>query len=212
VKLSSADLRILLRIKREALQESCECFSRSVRVRRSLSAHWTEPACTPVATDRARIDRQIREFGDAAGALGVDAYLARLKALREQRDAHTEQAVSGLSGHRAVEWLRALGETVQRADVRDEKANLLHASYERIVVAGPEIIRVSLTSAAYARGLALALPEKVVMARPTGVGRSTRGPEARESSGAKRRQVSNGHTYQLFVFEGCPPGIDAAGR
>ena len=87
--------------------------------------------------------------------------------------------------------LRALGETVQRADVREEKANLLHAIYERIVVAGPEIIRVSLTSAAYARGLALALPEKVVMARPTGVGRSTRGPEARESSGAKRRQVSN---------------------
>jgi hypothetical protein len=86
-------------------------------VRRSLSAHWTEPACTPVAIDRARIDRQIREFGDAARALGVDAYLARLKALRRQRDALTEQAVSGLSGHRAVEWLRALGETVQRADV-----------------------------------------------------------------------------------------------
>jgi hypothetical protein len=39
------------------------------------------------------------------------------------------------------------------------------------VVAGPEIVRVRLTSAAYAHGLALALPEKVAMARPTGVGR-----------------------------------------
>ncbi len=40
------------------------------------------------------------------------------------------------------------------------------------MVAGPEIVRVRLTSAAYAHGLALALPEKVAMARPTGVGRA----------------------------------------
>ncbi len=52
-----------------------------------------------------------------------------------------------------------------------EKADLLHAIYERIVVAGPEIVRVRLTSAAYAHGLALALPQ-VVLARPTGVGRA----------------------------------------
>jgi hypothetical protein len=32
------------------------------------------------------------------------------------------------------------------------------------------IVGVRLTQAAYAHGLALALPEKVVMARPTGVG------------------------------------------
>jgi hypothetical protein len=37
----------------------------------------------------------------------------------------------------------------------------MHAIYERIVVAGPEIVGVRLTSAAYAHGLALALPEKV---------------------------------------------------
>ncbi len=45
----------------------------------------------------------------------------------------------------------------------------MHAIYERITVAGPEIVGVRLTAAAYAHGLALALPEKVVMARPTGV-------------------------------------------
>ncbi|HEY5275107.1 MAG TPA: hypothetical protein VIK38_00975 [Coriobacteriia bacterium] len=44
--------------------------------------------------------------------------------------------------------------------------------YERITVAGPEIVGVRLTAAAHAHGLALALPEKVVMARPTGVGRA----------------------------------------
>ncbi len=48
----------------------------------------------------------------------------------------------------------------------------MRAIYERITVAGPEIVGVQLTAAAYAHGLALALPDKVVMARPTGVGRA----------------------------------------
>ena len=45
----------------------------------------------------------------------------------------------------------------------------MHAIYERITVAGPEIVGVRLTTAAYAHGLtlALALPE-AVMARLTG--------------------------------------------
>jgi hypothetical protein len=38
---------------------------------------------------------------------------------------------------------------------------VIHAMYERITVAGPEIVGVRLTQAAYAHGLALALPEKV---------------------------------------------------
>ncbi len=48
----------------------------------------------------------------------------------------------------------------------------MHAIYERITVAGPEIVGVRLTAAAYAHGLALVLPDKVAMARPTGVGRA----------------------------------------
>ena len=62
--------------------------------------------------------------------------------------------------------------TSREADGPAEKADLLHAIYERITVAGPEIVGVRLTQAAYAHGLALALPEKVEMARPTGVGRA----------------------------------------
>ena len=122
----------------------------------------------PVAIDRARIDRQIRELAleHATGGLGDDTYLARLKALREQRDAIVERTAPGLPGHRAVEWLRAIGEAMQSSDVPKEKADLMHTIYERITVAGPEIVSVRLTQAAYAHGLALALPEKVVMARP----------------------------------------------
>ena len=47
----------------------------------------------------------------------------------------------------------------------------MHAFYERITVAGPEIVGVRLAAAAYAHGSAPALPEKVAMARPTGVER-----------------------------------------
>jgi hypothetical protein len=53
-----------------------------------------------------------------------------------------------------------------------DKADLLQATYEGIVVAGPTFVYVRLSPAAYAHGSALALPEKVEMARPTGVGRA----------------------------------------
>jgi len=57
------------------------------------------------------------------------------------------------------------------ADVPEAKAELVHAIYERIVVAGRRIVSARLTAAAYEHGLALALPEKVVMARPPVVSR-----------------------------------------
>ena len=57
-------------------------------------------------------------------------------------------------------------------DVPEAKAELLHAIYERIVVTGRTIVSIRLTPAAYAHGLAVALPDKVAVARPTGVGRA----------------------------------------
>ena len=50
----------------------------------------------PVAIDRARIDRQMRELAleHAAGSLGDEAYLTRLKALRQQRDAVVERTAA----------------------------------------------------------------------------------------------------------------------
>ena len=57
-------------------------------------------------------------------------------------------------------------------DVPEAKAELLHAIYERIVVTGRKIVSIRLTPSAYAHGLTLALPDKVAVARPTGVGRA----------------------------------------
>ena len=72
-----------------------------------------------------------------------------------------------LPAKRAVEWLRVLADTWVNADVREAKADLLHAIYDRIVVKGRSIVAARLTPAAYANGLAFALPQ-VVRARPEG--------------------------------------------
>ena len=75
-----------------------------------------------------------------AAGTGDDTYLMRLKALRDQRDAIVERTAPGLPGHRAVEWLRALGESFQVADVPKEREELMHAIDERITVAGPSSV------------------------------------------------------------------------
>lgn len=49
---------------------------------------------------------------------------------------------------------------------------MLHAIYDQIVGTGRRIVSVRLTPSAYAHGLALALPTKVALAPPTGVGRA----------------------------------------
>jgi len=62
--------------------------------------------------------------------------------------------------------------TWRTAEAPAEKADLLHAVFDRNIVAGRRIVSVRLTPSAYAHGFALALPDKVAVARPTGVGRA----------------------------------------
>jgi hypothetical protein len=75
----------------------------------------------------------------------------------------------------------AIGESLQVAEKSKEKADLMHAIYDGITVAGPEIVGVRLTHAAYAHGLALALPTNVALARPTGLEPATFGSGTQRS-------------------------------
>ena len=123
----------------------------------------------PVTLDKVRLERQLRELALdlAEGRIGDDAYMAQVKELRKGLAAFDEPQAGHVPAKRAAAWLKALGETLQTADVPEAKSDLIHAIYERIVVAGPEFIKAYLTPAAYTHGLAALLPE-VVMASPAG--------------------------------------------
>jgi hypothetical protein len=99
--------------------------------------------------------------------LSDETYLETLARLRAELASVQLTANQRVSANRATEWLRALQDTWNAAEVDEARADLIHAIYERIVVAGRAVIRVHLTSAAQAHGLVLALPE-VVMAPPAG--------------------------------------------
>jgi hypothetical protein len=112
---------------------------------------------------RARLDRQMRELEleHAAARLDDAEYLARMARLRGELEIVGAQPAQDLPARRATEWLDALAETWQKTELVEEKSDVIHATYEPITVAGPEIVGVRLTQAAYAHGLALALPENV---------------------------------------------------
>ena len=123
----------------------------------------------PVTLDKVRLERGLRELAldHADGRVGDEAYLTRAKELRNRLDALDKPRSGHVPAKRAAAWLRALGETLHSADVPEAKSDLVHAIYERIVVAGPHFIRAYLTPTATADGLAALLPE-VVMAPPAG--------------------------------------------
>ncbi len=127
----------------------------------------------PVAIEVGRIDRQLKTaaLAHAGGSIADEAYLTRVAELRTERASLVAEGTAAMPAARAIAWLRAIGQAILIADLPDERADLVHAIYERITVAGPTIISARLTPAANAHGLVLTLPQ-VVMARPTGVGRA----------------------------------------
>jgi DNA invertase Pin-like site-specific DNA recombinase len=101
----------------------------------------------PITIDRARIERQMRDLAldHAAGRLEDAVYLERLRELREMKESLERTASAGITAERAVARIRTLSEAWTRADVPEAKADLLHAIYERIVVAGRSFVSARLT-------------------------------------------------------------------
>jgi len=122
----------------------------------------------PISMEKARLERQIRSLAaeNVEGRLDDEACIARKRQLRGEIATLERSARPGIDPHRVVDWMRALGATWQAIGVETEKAELLHAIYDRIVVKGEEIVSVRLTPEAQAHGMALAL-RQVGMARPT---------------------------------------------
>ena len=67
-----------------------------------------------------------------------------------------------LTSTQAVEYLRNLGPLSKRA-TEEEQADLVHAIYARITVTRDGFVEAELTPAAYAHGLALAMPKTVTV-------------------------------------------------
>jgi hypothetical protein len=143
----------------------------SLRVDNAMRAQITAVLSVgdrPVTMDRARLERQMRELAleHAAARLDDAEYLARMAHLRGELERVGARPARDLPARRATEWLDVLAETWQKTELVEEKSDVIHAVYERIVIEGPRFVGLRLTPAAYRHGLALALPD-AVMARPT---------------------------------------------
>ncbi len=152
------------------------------RVVRALQGRETP---TP-AVDGSRLERQKRELAlqHAADRIDDATYLARMADLRKTPLGASE--APAVPADVAVSWLKNLAGLWNADGVSDDaRVQLLHAVYDRIDVTRDGFAQVHLTADAYRRGLALAMPETVlvdrVMARPAGFEPATWWSEATRS-------------------------------
>ena len=80
------------------------------------------------------------------------AWTVRVARLRGDLEIVGAQPAQDLPARRATEWLDALAQTWQKADLVEEKSDVIHAIYERIVIEGPRFVGLRLTPAAYRHG------------------------------------------------------------
>ena len=127
----------------------------------------SSPTTAPQSIDRARSERRRRELAIdfAQGRLSLADFQAALDSIDAIEP--TEEAIVAVSADRAVHWLRNLAALWSKGS-REERAELVASIYDSVTVVGPNVVGVRLTPVALSHGLALAMPERVVLARPEG--------------------------------------------
>ena len=120
-----------------------------------------------------RLDRERRRAAEAfaTGRVGLDEFTAQVAAFDVRQQSMKAAVVTqqdSVTPAKAVAFLKDLSKAWSAASDH-ARARLLAAIYERVIVRGAEFVAVHLTPEAMAHGLALALPERVFVARPAGI-------------------------------------------
>ena len=131
-----------------------------------------EPTSSTGSTEllRRQLERELsaRASAHASRRISTEAYLAEHARLSGAIDAlkDTPDGVQ-MDPDRAIAWLRDLRSAWRAAD-EASRAQLVAAIFRRLTVARERFVEMELTPEARAHGLALALPEVVVLARQAG--------------------------------------------
>jgi hypothetical protein len=154
----------------------------------AIVAALSQPKAPIVPIDRVRLERQRRELAldVAGGRMSERAFLAAIRRLNEGAVQVGGERPGSVDGTKAINYIRNFASSWAKA-MPSTRATMIQSLYEEIVVRGAEVVSVRLSPEAYARDLALALPQEVVvaplpsrgrprkdmaLARPTGVGRA----------------------------------------
>lgn len=155
--------RLSAAIWEQPIRAQLSQISLSRQTIRRVSQALAAPPPLPDEVGHKRVERARRELAlsYAKGAISEAELIVEGQRLAGelQRLANAPSAV-GITSDQATAYLHNFADTWTRAGER-ERADLVHAVYQRIEVRGPGFAGVTLTPEAERHGLAIALPEQV---------------------------------------------------
>ena len=167
---SGATIRVASRFE-APISAQVEQLRVDARVIGNIAALARTTVARPDASSlrRRQFERDLDELArrHARRQLTTEAYLAEHARLTELLDAVHEPAAAApvVDPERAVAWLRDMRRLWRSMDDAGRR-ELAHAIYDRITVTSEGVVSVEPTPEALRHGIAFALPEVVLMARP----------------------------------------------